>query len=203
MIDRLNPSIESNGDRFRSIDVSHSIRTDFFRLNNNGADFFRCEGIFSHEFYSDFFFYVNVLGVILQLFAVSRILKYMGVRMALLILPLTALVGNLLVVALPVLAYLRWTKTFENATDYSLQNTVRNVLFLPCTREEKYNAKQAIDTFFVRTGDVFSALLVYAGIHAFQLSVQGFALANVVLIGLWIAVALAIGKLYQNLAGRA
>lgn len=38
----------------------------------------------------------------------------------------------------------------ENATDYSLNNTVRNMLFLPLSSEEKYSAKQATDTFFAR-----------------------------------------------------
>ncbi len=60
---------------------------------------------------------------------------------------------------------MRWIKTAENATDYSIMNTARQLLWLPTTREEKYKAKQAIDTFFVRGGDVLSAAVVYAG-HA-------------------------------------
>ena len=48
-------------------------------------------------------------------------------------------------------------KVAENSTDYSINNTIRNMLFLPCTREQKYSAKQAIDSFFVRMGDVLSA----------------------------------------------
>ena len=155
-------------------------------------------GTWIGQFYSDFFFYVNLLGVVLQLFAVSRILKYMGVRVALLILPVTALAGNLLVVALPVLAYLRWTKTFENATDYSLQNTVRNVLFLPCTREEKYNAKQAIDTFFVRAGDVFSAGIVFAGTTYLSFNVRSFAAFNAGLVVIWVILAVLIGREYRT-----
>ncbi len=154
-------------------------------------------GTWIGQFYSDFFFYVNLLGVILQLFAVSRILKYKGVRVALLILPLTALAGNLLVIALPVLAYLRWTKTFENATDYSLQNTVRNVLFLPCTREEKYNAKQAIDTFFVRAGDVFSAGIVFVGTAYLGFNIRSFAAFNVGLVIVWVILAVLIGREYR------
>ena len=154
-------------------------------------------GTWIGQFYSEFFFYVNVLGVIIQLFAVSRILKYMGVRVALLILPVTALAGNLLVVALPVLAYLRWTKTFENATDYSLQNTVRNVLFLPCTREEKYNAKQAIDTFFVRAGDVFSAGIVFAGTTYLSFNIRSFAAFNAGLVVVWVILAVLIGREYR------
>ena len=39
-------------------------------------------------------------------------------------------------------------------------NTARQLLWLPTTREEKYKAKQAIDTFFVRGGDVLSAAAV-------------------------------------------
>ena len=45
---------------------------------------------------------------------------------------------------------MRWIKTAENATDYSMMNTARQLLWLPTSREEKYKAKQAIDTFFVR-----------------------------------------------------
>ncbi len=54
-------------------------------------------------------------------------------------------------------------KVLENSTDYSLNNTVRNMLFLPCTYEQKFAAKQAIDSFFVRMGDVLSAALVFVG----------------------------------------
>ena len=60
-------------------------------------------------------------------------------------------------------------KVAENATDYSLNNTVRNMLFLPCTYEEKFSAKQAIDSFFVRMGDVLSAALVFFGTNVIQL----------------------------------
>jgi hypothetical protein len=63
----------------------------------------------------------------------------------------------------PFLAVLRWGRTTERAIDYSLQNTVSQVLYLPTARAHKYKAKQAIDTFFVRAGDVLSAGTVLAG----------------------------------------
>src|SRR5690606_14710762 len=111
------------------------------------------------------FFWVNLSGVLLQLFVVSRILKYAGVRWAILMLPVIALSSYLLLALVPVLGVVRWVKTAENSVDYSLNNTVRNALFLPLTREEKYQAKQAVDTFFVRGGDVLSAGLVYVGVN--------------------------------------
>jgi AAA family ATP:ADP antiporter len=150
------------------------------------------------EFYATFFTGVNVLGLLVQLFLVSRVLKYLGVRVALMILPAIALGGYALLAMIPVLSVIRWAKTAENATDYSLQNTVREALFLPMSREEKYKAKQATDTFFWRAGDVLSAGLVYVGLNWLTLSTQGFALVNMALVAVWIVLALAIGREYKR-----
>lgn len=152
------------------------------------------------RFYAGFYRVVNLLGLFLQLFVVSRILKYLGVRIALLILPCIALGGYALLAALPLLSVVRWAKTAENATDYSLQNTVRQALFLPTTREEKYKAKQAVDTIFVRAGDVLSALLIYVGVNLLALGPRQFALVNLGLVVVWLVLAIRIGKDYQVLA---
>jgi AAA family ATP:ADP antiporter len=154
------------------------------------------------SFYSQFFFAVNLVGLLLQLFVVSRVLKYFGVRVAVLVLPVIALSGYVVLAFLPVLAIVRWVKTAENATDYSLQNTVRNVLFLPTSREQKYKAKQVIDSFFVRSGDVLSALLVYTGTTVFQMKAAGFARVNLVLAVIWIGLAVFVGRGYARKAGR-
>jgi AAA family ATP:ADP antiporter len=84
-------------------------------------------------------------------------------------------------------------KVTEKGTDYSLSNTVRNMLFLPCTREEKYSAKQAIDSFFFRMGDVVSAAIVFAGTHA-GLTASGFAKLNVVLAAGFLGFAVLVGR---------
>jgi AAA family ATP:ADP antiporter len=150
-------------------------------------------------FYAEFFTVVNIAGLLLQLFVVSRVLKYFGVGVAILILPLIALGGYLIAAFYPVLAMVRWAKTAENAADYSVQNTVRQVLFLPTTREQKYKAKQAIDTFFVRAGDVLSAVVVFAGTTWLSLTTQGFALFNVALVVGWLTIAFLIGRHYRRL----
>jgi AAA family ATP:ADP antiporter len=161
------------------------------------------EATYIGKFYADFYGVVNVAGLVTQLFFVSRILKYFGVRVAVMILPVIALAGYMCVVFFPVLSLIRWAKVAENSTDYSLQNTLRGVLFLPTTREEKYKAKQAIDTIFVRAGDALSALLVFTGTHlSFQ--TRHFAMVNLVFIAVWIAIAVYIGRKYTRLsAGRA
>jgi AAA family ATP:ADP antiporter len=157
------------------------------------------EGEFIGAFYSRFFAVVNGLGLLIQLFLVSRIIKYLGARTALLILPLIALGGYALLAFYPILSIVRWTKTAENATDYSLQNTMRNVIFLPCTREQKYKAKQAIDSFFWRAGDVLSAVVVFFGATYLAMGTSQFAMVNIVLVLIWLVLAVLIGREYVKL----
>jgi AAA family ATP:ADP antiporter len=156
-------------------------------------------GEYIGKFYADFFTIVNLVGLLMQIFVVSRILKYLGVRVALLVLPVIALGGYFIIAFYPILAAVRWAKTAENATDYSLQNTVRQVLFLPTSREEKYKAKQAIDTFFWRAGDVLSAVLVAVGTTWLAFQTKHFAIFNIALVFVWIALALLIGRQHRRL----
>jgi AAA family ATP:ADP antiporter len=151
------------------------------------------------KFYSDFFAVVNLAGMLIQLFLVSRIVKYLGVSVAILILPALAFGGYALLAAYPILAVVRWVKTAENSTDYSLQNTVRQMLFLPTTREEKYKAKQAIDTLFWRAGDLLSAALVYVGSALLLWQVSHFAMANMFLVVGWLILGVVIGRHYGRL----
>ena len=51
-------------------------------------------------------------------------------------------------------------KVAENSVDYSLQSTINQALFLPTSREDKYKAKAAVDTFCKRFGDVLTAGVV-------------------------------------------
>lgn len=152
------------------------------------------------NFYSDFFFWVNLAGMGVQLLVAPRLIRFAGIRFALLVLPVVALGGYVTMALLPVLAVVRITKAVENATDYSLQSTVRNALYLPLTVAEKYKAKQVVDTIFVRAGDVLSALVVFVGLRYLKLETSGFAWINAALVGAWLLVALRLGAAYQKKA---
>jgi AAA family ATP:ADP antiporter len=149
-------------------------------------------------FYGNYFFTVNLISALAQLFLVSRVMKYFGVPASLFFLPLIALGGYSLIALMPLLAYIQFAKILENSTDYSLQNTVRQALFLPTSREEKYKAKAAIDTFFVRIGDVLSTALVFLSVHL-ALNVRMLSGINVVLVVLWLVLVLGIGRSYKAL----
>jgi AAA family ATP:ADP antiporter len=144
------------------------------------------------SFFAGFDFKVDVLSLALQAFVVSRFVKYIGVRIAFFVLPFIALADAATMAALPLLAAVSIGKTAESGVDYSLNNTVRNILWLPTSRRAKYLAKQATDTFFVRMGDVASAIIVLLGTQLLGLSIRGFALVNVALVGVWLLLARAI-----------
>ena len=99
---------------------------------------------------------------------------------------------------LPILGYIQLAKIFENSTDYSLQNTARQALFLTTSREAKYKAKTAIDTFFVRMGDVLSAVVVFIGSY-WLLNTKAFAMINVALVAVWLLLVAIIGRHYNKL----
>lgn len=149
------------------------------------------------EFYGNFLSMVNLLGFLIQTFLVSRIFKWIGVGAALFILPSIALGGYAFIAFLPVLAIVKYAKILENSTDYSLNNTVRHALFLTTSREAKYKAKAAIDTFFVRAGDMLQAGIVFAG-AMIGLSVTGYAMVTLALVGVWLLIAAAILREYRR-----
>ena len=151
-------------------------------------------------FYSSFFAWVNIVGLALQLFVVSRVVRRFGVPGAILVLPFASLGAYGIIALAPLLSAVFAAKVAENSTDYSLNNTVRNMLFLPCTPEQKYSAKQAIDSFFVRVGDVGAAGTVFVGTTLLHLGPRGFALANGFFVLAWLLLAWRIGRIYRDLS---
>lgn len=161
------------------------------------------QGAYIGATYGDFFFYVNIAGVFLQAFVVSRLIRSIGFGAAFLLMPVLVFGNALLIASLPVLAIVRIGKIAENATDYSLNNTLRQMLWLSTTHEQKYKAKQAVDTFFVRAGDVSSALLIYAGVAWLSWAIPQFAIANAVLAVVWLGVAVLIIREQRRVSARA
>ena len=127
-------------------------------------------------------------GFLLQLFLVSRVFRFLGVGKSLFVHPVVALAGYLMMLRTPSMGLMQGLKVADNSLDYSLGNTTKQALWLPTSRAAKYKAKQAVDSFFMRMGDVTQAGLVFVG-ERLALGVPGFAAVNVVLVGLWLTVA--------------
>jgi len=151
-------------------------------------------------FYGNFFFWVNILALLLQAFVASRLLKYGGFAAILLILPVVALASYSLMALLPVLAVVKVMKIAENATDYSLNNTSRHVLWLPVSSAMKFCGKPAIDTLYVRLGDGLAAITVLVGVHLLALTTGAFFVFNVFLVICWLVAGVLLVREHRRVA---
>ena len=150
-------------------------------------------------FYGNYSFSITLFGLLLQTFLVAKILRVIGMPRSLMILPVLAAVGYAFVAFVPIFSIIRLVKTAENGVDYSLVSTIRQALFLPTSREVKYEGKTAIDTFFWRFGDLLQGGVIFLGINVFGFGIKEFALSNMVVAIVWCIVAMATAKEYCSI----
>jgi AAA family ATP:ADP antiporter len=150
-------------------------------------------------FYGNFYTWVNAIALVLQALVASRLLKYGGFGAILLLLPVIALMSYAAMALVPVLIVIKMMKIAENSTDYSINNTARNVLWLPTTTEMKFKCKPAIDTVFVRLGDALAAATVWFGSNIIILSERDYFMFNVVLVLIWLGGAVALIREHRKL----
>jgi ATP:ADP antiporter, AAA family len=143
-------------------------------------------------FYGNFQFWTNLVGLLMQALLASRLLKYGGFGAILLLLPVISLVSYSTMALLPILEVIKAMKIAENATDYSVNNTAKQVLWLPTSREMKYKAKAAIDTIFVRLGDGMAAVTAFVAINRLRLPIQYLFALNVSLVVIWLVLGIVI-----------
>ena len=167
-----------------------------------GADAVAAREQFVGEPYSRFFATVNLVGFLLQMFAVSRLFAWLGVGKSLFVHPLVAFAGYAVMLRAPSMQAMTVFKVADNSIDYSLGNTTKQALWLITSRDAKYKAKQAVDTFFHRAGDVAQAGLVYAG-ERLALTVPAFAAIAMALTGVWLGVAGLLAAERRRREGRA
>ena len=150
------------------------------------------KGTYVGRFYGTFFFTVNLAGVLIQFFVVSRLIRFAGFATAFALTPVVVFLGYASLALLPAAGLLRLLKTTENSLDYSLQNTVRQMLYLPLGRQEKYEARAVIDSFGQRIGDLLQAGLIFIGLNVFGLVAMDFAPVAAALAGLNLFVVVSI-----------
>ena len=157
------------------------------------------KSIYIGEFYSKFYLYVNLAGFLIQALLVSRIIRFTGVSVAVTILPLIMLFSYVGVYFFPVFSLFYSLRIIENSMGYSLQNTLRQILFLPTSKQAKYEGRSVIETFFWRLGDVFQGVSVYIGFNVIKLDWSYFIMLNIVLTIIVLLMVLRIGYHYRGL----
>jgi len=95
-----------------------------------------------------------------QLLMTSNIIRRFGIRTTLLIYPFMLLLCALLIGPFPTLGLALLIKGADQSLDFSLNQSVRELLYIPVPPELKYKAKVFIDMFLNRFAKSFGALIL-------------------------------------------
>ena len=144
-------------------------------------------------------FVVNALTIILQVFLTGRIVNWLGTGWSLAVIPIGLGLGFLILGFSPVLAVLIVVQVLRRAGNYAIMRPAREMLYVVVGKEEKYKAKNFIDTVVYRGGDAVSSW-VYTGLQGLGLSLGGIAFVAVPLAGLWAWTSLKLGKKQEKMA---
>jgi AAA family ATP:ADP antiporter len=144
--------------------------------------------------------FTNATALVVQLVFTSFVMTRFGVGVALMVLPLAALGGSAAFMAMPILLFGSLLNTADNAFSYSINQSAKEALYVPTTRDEKYKAKAFIDMFVQRFAKAL-AVVVSLGITSVFTdfsSVRWLSLFTVLMILLWIVAARYAGHHFRE-----
>lgn len=112
------------------------------------------------SFYGRFFMVLNIVSVAIQIFFTGFVLRTFGVGVGMLVLPAGLLLASVGVLAVPLLLTAALAKGTEGALRYSLDQSTRELLYLPVALDVKYKVKPLIDLAVYRGGTGLGGLLL-------------------------------------------
>ena len=142
----------------------------------------------------------NVVSLVVQLFFTSFVMTRFGVGRALLVLPVAVAAGSLGFLALPVLWVGSFLNTADNGFSYSINQSAKEALYVPTSRDEKYKAKAFIDMFvqrFAKALAVGISLGITVVFREFG-SLRYLSLVTVAIAVLWIFAARYAGRVFRE-----
>jgi AAA family ATP:ADP antiporter len=134
---------------------------------------------------------VQTLTVLTQIFLTGRIIRWLGLAAALAVLPVLSIVGFAALGAFPVFAMVAVFTVLRRGGNFAVTNPAMEVLFTVVKREDKYKAKNVIETVVYRSGDQIGGW-AYRGLAALGLTLVGISYVAIPLsvvflgLGLWL-----------------
>lgn len=151
-------------------------------------------------YFASVYAFSNFVALIVQIFLTGWVIRRWGIAVALCVLPVSVLLGSVGYLLFPVLLFGSLLNTFDYGFAYSIQQTAKELLYVPVSRKEKYEAKAFIDIFWLRLGKGVAVLLVYFISLGFSgESVRWLSLLLVLVMLGWIALGILAGRYHKRL----
>ena len=156
------------------------------------------------EHFSTVFAITNWMAMFVQLLLTSFVMRRLGVGVALLFLPVAALLGSAGFLVAPILLFGSALNTADNGFSYSINQSAKEALYVPTTKEEKYKAKAFIDMFVQRFAKALAVVLSLGITSVFRdfSSIRWLSALTVVILVGWLATVRYAGKRFEALTSQ-
>ena len=141
---------------------------------------------------------VSILTVLTQTLVTPRFVKRFGIRPTVMFLPVVTMLGFVLFAFFPTLAMLVLFQVIRRASDYAITRPGREMLFSIVSEEQKYKAKNVIDTVVYRGGDAASGWIYAAIASGLGLGVPAIAAIAAPIAGVWAGLGWLLGRTYDR-----
>ncbi len=164
------------------------------------------------SFFSGFYLAMNLIALLVQVLLTSLVIRRLGMTAALLVLPLALVALSIGFFFFPAFLLVEFLYLTDNSLNYSLNQTSREMLFVPASRVEKYRALAFIDMFVLRTAKALAGflLLALAGLASLlgaagffsesSTSIRWYMMLTIPLGLAWMAVAVYLGRRFQRMS---
>jgi ATP:ADP antiporter, AAA family len=142
---------------------------------------------------------VALLTIIVQCLATGKLIKRFGAGPAAAFLPLVFAIGFVVLWMTPMLWVIIAFQAAQRAANFAISNPAREIMFTVVDREEKYKAKNVIDSVVFRGGDAASGWL-FAALRGIGMEFGAISLATVPVTVAWFALALVLGRTQEQRA---
>jgi len=153
------------------------------------------------SFFATVYLILNVASLVIQLTALTWIVRRFDISAALACLPLLLLGGGVTFIASAGLAAALIVKGADGSLRYSLHRTATELLFVPMSDSARRRVKAFIDIVGQRGGQALASVVILSAV-ALGLGERFYAIALVVCAGAWIMVAIGLRPYYIDLFRR-
>lgn len=160
------------------------------------------------HFFGTFNFVMGIVALLVQLFVTGPALRQYGVSVTIMLLPIALAFGSSMILVWPVLWPVLMTNALDQGLRFSIDKATFELLYLPIPSNIKTNVKGIIDLLVNRLADGVGGVLLGLMTQGFSLVVfalpgaglglQGIAAVNLVLLGVWVAIAVALRRGYVD-----
>lgn len=143
---------------------------------------------------------VNVCSAAVLIFGLGRFVTRYGVTAGLVLNPIIMVIAFIGLALSPTLLMIQALQAIRRVSQYAIARPSREICFTVVDQQNRYKAKNVIDTVVYRFGDLTAAWF-QASLRSAGFGMQGAVALGLITSGLWGVVAIALGRRYEVLRG--